>query len=172
VALDSETQQRVMLDMVARTTCNILKSMMEIDGILNPLARLPHEQQALSIVASVRFSGDIRGLFSCEVEQSLAQALVASMMRMEAGSVIDPSLVGSAIGELVNIIAGNALIDERCQKLKVSLEPPKLSIAGETGVRCIHHQVFQVIELVPVVGSMQLALTDMQFSGDIFNGPS
>jgi len=164
-----EAQQCVMLDMIAQTTCNVLKYMMKVDGTLNPIEEISSPSRQVLIIASVRFAGDIHGLLSCEVEQGLGQDLVANMMSMEAGSVVDPRLVDSAIGELVNIIAGNTLADKKCQELKVSLTPPELSVVRQANATCDNNQVSQLIELPTIEGKIRLTLTDMLFLGDVFN---
>ncbi len=168
--MDMEAQQCVMLNVVAETTCNILKYMMKIDGTLNSMDAMTHPPPQVLIIASVRFAGDINGLLSCAVEQGLGQDLVANMMSMEVGSVVDPGLVDSAIGELVNIIAGNTLADEKCQKLKVSLTPPELSIVRQADAAYDNSQVSQLIELPEIDGEIRLTLTDMLFPGDVFSG--
>ena len=170
MTMGSEAQQCAMLDMVAQTTCNVLKYMMKIDVALYPIDAASQLPQQGLIIASVRFSGDIHGLFSCEVEQGLGQDLVANMMSMEAGSLVDPRLVGSAIGELVNVIAGNTLADKKCEQLKVSLTPPELSMVRQIGAACDNNQVSQLIELPTIDGIIRLTLTDMLFLGDVFNG--
>ncbi len=138
----------------SKATCEVFKLMLDLDAS----AGLPHAgegaaESADDVRVSVEVSGDLTG----EVYYRFPRATTLKMVNIMSGMEFDQvdEFVTSALGEIANIISGNALTALSEQHVTCDIHPPRILPASELLLG--QHDV-TVIDVKTYIGDVELGI--------------
>ncbi len=87
------------------------------------------------VVATLGFTGENSGLVVASLKQDLARRITANMLGMEVQDLEDPMDVGDAVGEVVNMVAGNVKNQLVAEGWSMELSVPVVNSGREVEVK-------------------------------------
>lgn len=138
-----------------KATLDVLKLMLDVDvkqGQLSVVEGLIPSKDA-NVILGV--TGDLRGsiLFSFPKDMTLEMVYIMSGMRMEE---ID-NFVSSALGEVANIIGGNALSNLSASNYTCDIVPPQILIGTYQSVSMANEKAVR-IPLITEIGEFDITI--------------
>ncbi len=138
-----------------KATVDVLKMMVDIDvdqGQISVTEGLIPSREA-NVILGV--TGDLRGsiLFSFPKDMTLEMVYIMSSMRMEE---ID-NFVSSALGEIANIIGGNALRNLSTANYNCDIVPPQILIGTYQSVSMANEKALR-IPLMTKIGEFDITI--------------
>lgn len=138
----------------SRATCEVFKLMLDLDAS----AGLPHAgegavESADDVRVSVQVSGDLIG----EVYYRFPMATTLKMVNIMSGMEFDQvdEFVTSALGEIANIISGNAMTSLSEQNVTCDIHPPRILNASEP---LFGQNDVTVIDVKTYIGDVELGI--------------
>lgn len=114
-----------------QATSEVLKLMLDLDVTTSApkvCEELKHNAETVAIV--IGLTGDLSGNIVYRFHRNTMLEMVQIMSGMEMDKVDE--FVMSAIGEIANIISGNALIGLSQEQVTCDITPPRFMTEGET----------------------------------------
>lgn len=138
----------------SKATCEVFKLMLDLDAS----ASLPHTgesggESADDVRVSVEVSGDLSGEIYYRFPKETTLKIVNIMSGMEFDQVDD--FVTSALGEIANIISGNAMTTLSEQNVTCDIHPPRIIDASEP---LFGQGDVTVIEVKTYIGEVELGI--------------
>ncbi|HZJ85039.1 MAG TPA: chemotaxis protein CheX [Syntrophomonadaceae bacterium] len=138
-----------------KATLDVLKLMLDVEvkqGELSLVEGLVPSKDANVIIG---VTGDLKGniLFSFPRDMTLEMVYIMSGMRMEE---ID-TFVSSALGEVANIIGGNALSNLSASNYNCDIVPPQILIGTYHSVSMANEKAMR-IPLITTIGEFDITL--------------
>jgi chemotaxis protein CheX len=109
----------------SKATCEVFKLLLDLNvspGDPHPLVTLDDSEDMINIVIGI--SGDLSGQVVYRFPKETTLEMVKIMSGMDISEVDD--FVASAMGEVANIISGNAMTNLSQQQLACDILPPKV----------------------------------------------
>ncbi len=114
----------------SKATCEVFKMMLDLDASASdPYAAKVSRDAADDIRVAVEVTGDLTGEIYYRFPKETTLKMVNIMSGMEFDQVDE--FVTSALGEIANIISGNAMITFSEQNLTCDILPPRIIAASE-----------------------------------------
>lgn len=118
--------QQKILDPFSKATQEVFKLMLDLDAACDASAKCDVLDDKITI--AIGLTGDFSGKIYYSFPKKTTLEMVKIMSGMEIGEIDD--FVTSAMGEIANIISGNALIALTEQQITCDILPPEI-IAGD-----------------------------------------
>jgi chemotaxis protein CheX len=130
------------IDPFISATANVFKELFQLDAeVQKPYLLKAEAGHNWDVSAIIGIAGEAKGAVVLSFTESLATALTARLVG--AGTAITPDMVTDAIGEMVNIVAGNA---------KKGLEQYRLVISLPSIVKGKNHIIVWPARGIPIIG--------------------
>ncbi len=138
----------------SKATCEVFKLMLDLDAS----AGLPHTgegggEAADDVRVSVEITGDLTGEIYYRFPRETTLKIVNIMSGMEFDQVDE--FVTSALGEIANIISGNAMTTLSEQNVTCDIQPPRILGANEP---LFGQGDVTVIEVKTYIGEVELGM--------------
>ncbi len=114
----------------SKATCEVFKLLLDLDvsaGAPETLKTIADTEEKVNIVIGV--TGDLSGQILYRFPKETTLEMVRIMSGMEIGEIDD--FVTSALGEIANIISGNAMTGLSEQKVVCDILPPRVIVGGD-----------------------------------------
>lgn len=114
----------------SKATCDVFKLLLDLDvsaGAPQTLMAVADAEDKVNIVIGV--TGDLSGQVLYRFPKETTLEMVRIMSGMEIGEIDD--FVTSALGEIANIISGNAMTGLSEQKVVCDILPPRVIVGGD-----------------------------------------
>lgn len=111
-------------------TKDVFKNMLDID--ISELDFSQKGENGKKVNVSVEFVGDVEGKVDFRFPETTVLNIVKTLSGMEITNVDDFAM--SAVGEISNIISGNAATNLSGQQLKCDIKAPQITIENESTV--------------------------------------
>lgn len=139
-----------------QATINVFKLMLDID-VNRDQSKVLHEMLGnKEIGVAIDITGDLTGRILYRFPDTTILEMVKIMSGMEFDTV--DSFVTSALGEVSNIISGNAVSSLFDQNYKCDIKPPQIIIEDEKPI-CLEGSQVLKIPLDTAIGKLQIHLT-------------
>lgn len=109
-------------------TKDVFKNMLDID--ISELDSSKKGKNGKKVNVSVEFVGDVEGKVDFRFPETTVLNIVKTLSGMEITNVDDFAM--SAVGEISNIISGNAATNLSGQQLKCDIKAPQITIENES----------------------------------------
>ena len=138
----------------SKATCEVFKLMLDLDAS----AGLPHVGEGVGeatddVRVSVEVTGDLTGEIYYRFPRETTLKIVNIMSGMEFDQVDE--FVTSALGEIANIISGNAMTTLSEQNVTCDIQPPRILNANEP---LFGQGDVTVIEVKTYIGEVELGM--------------
>lgn len=104
----------------------VFKLMLNLDVMRCPVNNQGGNVSGKEVIVSVEFTGDISGSICFRFPESITLEIVKLMCGMEMDKL--DAFVTSAMGEMSNIISGNAVTNLSRENYRCDILPPKIEI--------------------------------------------
>jgi chemotaxis protein CheX len=130
------------IDPFIDATVNVLKELFGLDAeVQKPYLVRAEDTHNWDVSAIIGIAGEAKGAVVLSFTEGLAKALTARLVGKD--TAVTPDMVTDAIGEMVNIVAGNA---------KKGLEQYRLVISLPSIVKGKNHVIAWPARGIPVIG--------------------
>ncbi len=138
-----------------KATLDVLKLMLDLEvkqGQLNLVEGLIPSKDANVIIG---VTGDLKGNILFSFPQDMALEMVYIMSGMRMGEI--DTFVSSALGEVANIIGGNALSNLSASNYHCDIVPPQILIGTYHSVSMANEKAMR-IPLITTIGEFDITL--------------
>ena len=144
---------------LASATQEVFKMMLDIDAVAGEKSSGGPDAAADEITVVIGFLGDVSGRIYYFFPRETALEFVRIMSGMEVSEVDD--FVTSAVGEISNIISGNAAIGLSRQEISCDILPPEISVGNAEELQADGAKIFAAT-IHTTVGDVDLAVKIQQ----------
>lgn len=139
-----------------QATINVFKLMLDIDVTRDQSKALQEMLGKKEVGVAIDITGDLSGCILYRFSDTTILEMVKIMSGMEFDTV--DSFVTSALGEVSNIISGNAVSSLFDQNYKCDIKPPRIIIEDEKPI-CLEGSHVLRIPLDTPIGKLQIHMT-------------
>ena len=111
---------------------------------IQPVLGTPYESKtpltASELIALIALAGQERGSVSIHTSRAQAAALTATLLGMSPGQVSDMDEIRDAMGEIINMVAGDVKLSLANQSVAVEISLPTVVIGPEISITVQAHR--------------------------------
>lgn len=138
-----------------QATIDVFKLMLDLDINRNKNNPLQDMLDTKEVGVVIDITGDLAGSILYRFPESMILEMVKIMSGMEMEAL--DSFVTSALGEVSNIISGNAVSKLSCENYKCDIKTPRIIIEDEKPVALKDAEVLK-IPLETAIGELQIQI--------------
>jgi len=140
---------------IYKATSDVLKSMMDLDVKRGDLQKTDELISGSEANVSIGLTGDLSGSILFSFDREMALSMVESMSGMEVDEL--DKFVTSALGEVANIISGNAATSLQEEDYDCDIVPPRV-VVGENKSLSMATDTVLIIPLETEMGDFEINL--------------
>lgn len=136
-----------------QATIDVFKLMLDLDIAKDASTSMQKMLGSTEVGIVIEITGDLSG----SILYRFPETMILEMVKIMSGMEIDTldSFVTSALGEVSNIISGNAVSNLFGQNYNCDIKPPRIVVADEEPITLDAKQVLK-IPLVTTIGNLQI----------------
>jgi len=139
----------------SQATCDVLKLLMDLNaqaGNPKTIQQLNSDEDKVNVIIGV--TGDLDGKVLYRFPKETSLEMVKTMSGMEIEEIDD--FVTSALGEVANIISGNALICLSDQQLCCDIRPPQIAVNCKPESLINNEEPIVATDVATPIGNIEL----------------